>query len=1510
MNNRCKRWFSGVLSAVVLLSGVAGAFPVSAETDTTATRSFTEAFSAGTVADTELSAELSTMDNLAIAAKTQEEADRQFGGYRYRLYRKTLAGAYAGFKLADIDEEAAALSALRFTAIVRSGDTFRVPVVEVSTGERGQWVTVPTTERSSVPSQQGGYIIKQYTATLSVADGYQWLRFSFGLTDSYNYTMSLSKVTLDYTVSGSEAPKPSALTVKAVTETFEADRVENTKLSADLSNINELKIASADQNKADNDFGGDRYRLARTGKNATTLGFKLSDWDAEGIALSKVSFTAMVYIIGGHTFRVPTVEVSTGEGADWIAVTPILEDTKTSVTRSYAINRYEVALDAARKYQWVRFTISATDTESWTLTFGDVTLEYMAPATVTAVESTTVTMVAGDRHLPRLPEQVQVTYDDGSVGMAAVEWEDLTEADFKEAGRVTVTGKVAHSQAAAQCLVTVQAALAYDAKTGFQNFVRREGNRLYDGDTVFKSVVAGTTALFHSKDTGSFRLPSAEELDDAFLTTKQMGGTWLRTYTITMGTGDWCMVQGAASKDGVTDEINPDAFNEAAFQHMDLVLAKAREHGIRLVIPITDYHGHVGGNYTIAAFRGCAAPNANTLFTDTGCQADYKAIVKYILNRTNTITGVRYKDDPTILAWQTGNELCANTGPLEAYDAWDRMMTAYIRSQDANHLIASGAYVKDQGVRESILTDPNTDIIDAHYYGSYGPDTFTSKFQGHLDRIKSVDDKVFMIGEFGFGESTDIIPFLETVVSEDCIMGAQLWSMRVHTRDGGYYSHSEVTAKGRLWYSHTWPGNAAETFDAHPKLVDLVYEYAYKAIGVATPPRPAPSRPRILDYATIRDLRFFGATGAARYIIERAESPDGPWTVLTEDYDEFGTPYDYNTIQLHEPFKDTTAAYDTAYYYRVTGVNPEGVMGEPSEVAGPLTIRSTHTVTVVNGVDEAYTVEAATDQLLTAPDVPVKEGKVFRGWYRDAAFQLPWDFDTDTVEEDSTLYAKWVSVGHTVMTFTGWNRTVTNNENTTREYWFLNNWYSATEGYTDLTQYEMGNLHLRMQVHLGLADGSAADLPDTLTIEDMRLALRSQNSPEQARSWTDVSLLKGLHWGDNVIDIPLTTKSSSDALDVTRVKEIYFNLGIRELKNAMPGAYSMTVDNACIVDVTAEEELGTVSVVGNGRIAIVGGMTYGKDDVLSATTSSAGSRFVGWRRNDTFYTADKLETPVTGSERITAYFVDADETAVVYTGKYNRIIDVQVVKSADKLTAVTAPAIVGQAFTGWDITAKDLAAVIEGARGGFTTVSAVYTTDMVGEGYAVTLTNAVRTNGSALTGLNFDTRIEVKAAAVEGKIFSHWTIDGNVASYKDTYTFYVSGNNHVEAVYADTAATPELHVAINQVMVTKIAPDNYTISMIAQTYLPEGCTLMEYGLIYAPTQAVAEDPARYIQDKDYLKIVASSRIPNRQYQINLYQVKPGKARYGVAYVTVRTADGQIQTVYSAIKKAVAADTQA
>jgi uncharacterized repeat protein (TIGR02543 family) len=44
---------------------------------------------------------------------------------------------------------------------------------------------------------------------------------------------------------------------------------------------------------------------------------------------------------------------------------------------------------------------------------------------------------------------------------------------------------------------------------------------------------------------------------------------------------------------------------------------------------------------------------------------------------------------------------------------------------------------------------------------------------------------------------------------------------------------------------------------------------------------------------------------------------------------------------------------------------------------------------------------------ITEPTPPVRTGYTFGGWYKEAACTNAWNFSTDAVTVETTLYAKW-----------------------------------------------------------------------------------------------------------------------------------------------------------------------------------------------------------------------------------------------------------------------------------------------------------------------------------------------------------------------------------------------------------------------------------------------------------------------------------------------------------------------
>ncbi|GHV40579.1 hypothetical protein FACS1894187_21640 [Synergistales bacterium] len=53
----------------------------------------------------------------------------------------------------------------------------------------------------------------------------------------------------------------------------------------------------------------------------------------------------------------------------------------------------------------------------------------------------------------------------------------------------------------------------------------------------------------------------------------------------------------------------------------------------------------------------------------------------------------------------------------------------------------------------------------------------------------------------------------------------------------------------------------------------------------------------------------------------------------------------------------------------------------------------------------------ASGAIITAPTSPTRSGYTFDGWYKEASYLTKWNFLTDTVTANITLYAKWTSIG-------------------------------------------------------------------------------------------------------------------------------------------------------------------------------------------------------------------------------------------------------------------------------------------------------------------------------------------------------------------------------------------------------------------------------------------------------------------------------------------------------------------
>jgi mannan endo-1,4-beta-mannosidase len=473
-----------------------------------------------------------------------------------------------------------------------------------------------------------------------------------------------------------------------------------------------------------------------------------------------------------------------------------------------------------------------------------------------------------------------------------------------------------------------------DKSAGFAHFVTAKRGRLMDGTKPLRFVSFNVPNLFYIEDdmcfdsANPYRLPTEFEIRDVLATIRELGGQVVRSYTLPVRSTDF-------PSDAPSYVLGPGRFDEEAFRTLDLVLALANAYGIRLILPLVNNWQWMGGRANYAAFR---EKSPNDFWTDPQLIDDFKATIRFVLERRNTITGTIYKDDKAILCWETGNELFA---PF----SWTADIARFIKSIDANHLVMDGSRGdlsnRKPSIQLSALSEPAIDIVTTHHY-----ETDAAAILSHIeDTITAIDRrKVYLIGEFGFASAKTVDFILGLIAERETnIAGALIWSLRFHNRDGGFYWHSEPF--GGIHKALHWPGFPSGQAYDEARIMAIVRRYAFEIRGL-TPSRPSlPQPPKLLAIERATAISWQGAMGAISYVVERAQSPDGPWEQAGPNVSDADVP----TFPL---FNDATAEIGRNYYYRVLAVNSSGI-SKPSQTVGPVAVHYKAKIDTMKNLGEA-----------------------------------------------------------------------------------------------------------------------------------------------------------------------------------------------------------------------------------------------------------------------------------------------------------------------------------------------------------------------------------------------------------------------------------------------------------------------------------------------------------------------------------------------------------------------------
>jgi len=281
------------------------------------------------------------------------------------------------------------------------------------------------------------------------------------------------------------------------------------------------------------------------------------------------------------------------------------------------------------------------------------------------------------------------------------------------------------------------------------DFVRVDGRRFVDGAARFAFVGANLEVMHGEVN----RTRAAETIAAAAHDGLRVGRV--------LALGEGAVDAGDYSRTHELFRAGPDGLVDGGLSQLDLVIEAAANNGMRLVVVLANHWADYGGAPMYLSWAGRdPATERDAFYDDPTIRAAYRAHLTRILSRTNARTGVRYADDPTVMAWELINESQVESvaGDL-ARRRWLSEMATEVHRLAPRQLVSAGIWgyglrIEREAWRAACAL-PQIDYCDSHLYPEATdlvatPDALDLLIDDRAQMAHFVVGKPLVLGEVGF----------------------------------------------------------------------------------------------------------------------------------------------------------------------------------------------------------------------------------------------------------------------------------------------------------------------------------------------------------------------------------------------------------------------------------------------------------------------------------------------------------------------------------------------------------------------------------------------------------------------------------------------------------------------------------------------------------------------------------------------------------------------------------------